>query len=189
MIPNFDTKSFVLKANQATVINVTGQYFACVSSAADFGMQVDAGNQVVIKQGYSFPTTHPFTRLTFIETSGSDNPIQIVTADKGFSYQPPALNTNAKNAPTYTKGSGLLFINFGVTVDFSGLDGVKLRKQFIVANGNPNFSLYIKDKAGAIMGICPPLQSWTCESGDKISVFNQDANPNQAYCVGEVYYA
>src|ERR1700749_400731 len=150
MKTNLSNKTITVKANNALNVSVSGQYFFCTSSSAPILMSIDGGEQVTIVQGVAFPTSEPFRNLIFQNTTAADITITFFTGSNNISYFPPQTNVIQSNAATYAKGSGDINLAAGASQAFTGLDGVKVRKQIVFTNLNagPGNSLIICDGNG-----------------------------------------
>lgn len=67
-------KTFTLKANSQRVESVKGKVVACISSTGVFNVELDNGGYQELSTGRKI-SGDAFKRVTFVDTSGSDNTI------------------------------------------------------------------------------------------------------------------
>ena len=119
------SQSITLKARAVQTVGQAGSFFLFISSTGSFQFSLDGGpwqNGVTIfsadvarDNAALFPSSSnaaippaSFKSILFQDTSGAPNTIEYVIANGPVTYLNPVANTFTKDAPTYTKSSGIV---------------------------------------------------------------------------------
>jgi hypothetical protein len=208
MIPNVQPKTIAIAANATVPISITGSTILFISSVGSFQWSLDGGPYqpgltimgVDISRGVNLlgSVSKPivvapqFTEVLLQDTSGAANSVTFIVANYPVTYINPIPTTISKDAPTYSKGSGIIALAGGGTTLYNGVDAVtgKLRKQIIVTNADANNnSIYVLDVNGNVGLIIPAGQAETLPTGSSYTVKNPNGVAlNPGYCVMELFY-
>lgn len=183
--PALSFQSFTVKAYASLQMAFSGSQFFCKSASGPFKIAIDGKEELDFDQGYRVRLMDgkQFRFLVFHNATANDISISGYLGTEQMDYFITALAVTTTNAPTYTKGSG----QKNTTGDtFNGLDGAKVRKQFIIANLDAANPLYVQDGAGTLMGLVVASSSWTVETGGTIKVSNP-SGCNWVVC--EIFYS
>lgn len=185
MITALDFKSTTLAPYEVRQVSVTGSVFFVLTATATFYVSIDGGPFLPFQAGIQLDN-RPNLFNTVVLQNQSAVPVTLnwYCGTCAVGYSPVTVNVVSSNAATYTKGTGVLADDAHV---FNGLDGSKVRKQFVITNldlgGN---TIYLQDANGNVLAGVPALTAWTCETGGTFKVSNAN---HVNYCVGETFYA
>jgi len=185
-------RTITIPANGTYPLRVTGSILVIISATAPFDVDTDRDGRrsMATDRKMGSPGGRQFHRLIFYDTSGADNSITFYVGDQDYTPN-TVVNTgitSIRNAPTYTKGQAIATLASLGVATFSGLDGVKVRKQIIVTNLDAANSLRVLDANNNCIGVVFAASAWTVETSGQVKVYN----PNGAgvdYNVGQIFYS
>ena len=190
--------TITVKANSIYPVRVKGKFLTVTACTAALKVELDDEGQSVATAGAQFSRDAGFKKVTFTETSGSDNVISYIVSD---SPSPARAIAVVSNQATFA-GANSGFYDFGtsgITVkDFPGVDANgNHRKTFILCNsgntggGSSNAVLVVAVPRLGI-SICaiafpggPPLIIETDETL-RVGSFNATLSGSPAHLLGTV---
>ena len=185
MKPSLSFKTTTLPAFASLPMGVSGNFFYCSAATAPFKLSFDGGEELDVNAGFNvaLDAGEDYRFLVFRNPTAADISISYFTGRGSVNYILPALLVTATNAATYSKGSGIMY---RANATYSGLDGTKTRKQFVLTNLDASSTIYVQDGSGNDLGAVFPLSAWTIETSGALIV----NNPSGAnFLVGELFYA
>ena len=189
MIPTI-SKSVVLAAYTVLPMSIRGSVFSCAAADAAFKASFDGEDYIDMQQGWTMdsrPTV--FNKITFYNPSARQVAVTFYCGSSSMFYSPPVTLALVSNAGTYLKGSGIQAPARNSTTPYSGVDGTKNRKQFILTNmSGEGMTLYINDADGNLVLPVFDGQSRTLEISSMVKLENPNGVPVNCV-VGEVFYA
>ena len=180
--------SITVPAGLAVLITAPGKVLTMNTVDGAMHVTLDGRNSTPVFPGAV--VTGPFHYLNFFNDSATDLPITFYV---GNAAVPIPVNTS-KAAGTYPKGTDLSggdVLNPGGTKIFSGLDGVKLRKQITVQNLDTNKGdVWVLDGTDRpVIVLTSGSPPWTVESSGAFTLKNFGSNALTRVVVGETFYA
>jgi hypothetical protein len=161
---------------------VSGRFYATVSTTGLFYVQANQGAQIEQNQGRRFgtPESKEFSKLSFFNYTASAVTLTYYAGATEYVPDPSVIatintvnvNVSSQAASTYTKGSGIQTLTAGNSNTYTGLDGVKVRKQIVIHNRATSTGvLDIKDGSGTLMySLAIGASPFTLETNGTIQV-------------------
>lgn len=161
---------------------VSGRFFATVSTSELFYVRPNNGPQIEQNQGRRFgtPDSPEFSRLTFFNYNAAAVTVTYYAGPTEYVPDPSVVatiasltvNVQSQAASSYTTGSGVLTLTSGNSANYTGLDGANPRKQIVFHNRSTSAGvLDIKANGGAIMqSLNPGDPPWTMETDGYFTV-------------------
>jgi hypothetical protein len=177
----------VWPAHQASVFHV-------VTSTAPFGFRPDNGHQLTVSdgKGMGYPGGPKWTKVTLYNSTA--NPITATFWLGSDAFSDNAVTstnitvTSVQDGSTYTKATDAPALAAAAVLTFNGLDGIKIRKQIVVANNDPATALQILDNGNTRGGLVQPKTSWTLATNGVVKVKNPSGGAMDV-CVVETFYS
>lgn len=187
---NLIFRTVVIKAGVTQRVNQTGSVFFCKSATTVFGLSLDGGQEMDMDSGWQINISPATWRFFDIHNSGaSDITVSYYLGTSAVAFSNQQLTFLVKNSPTYAKNVGnVTTIAANTTLDFPGLDGVNVRKQFVVANNDAASQLQVWDSSGHVIGTVLPLSSWTIEVAGDLKLRNTTGAP-MSIVPSETFYS
>lgn len=170
---------------------IAGEVFICVIATSPFRMNFDSRGVFDCIQGAVIPVSGGFKALTFFNPTASAIVVQFGCGAAGLSFIP----TNMfKVSPTYvvaTNYVGGSALTAGTAKNFSGVNGLNLRKQITVQNldagGN---SIEVQDSNGVTVAVIPALSyPFILETSSPLIIKNTSAQTVSRVAVSETFYS
>lgn len=164
-------------ASSSLSVSVTGSWLLILNSSHNnFTVSFDGQAPVPCAAGLQIPSDNEFANIIFTDLSGGGVAVTYLVSAKPVAFYPPQTSVITKDAPTYTKASSGQPLAGGASLNYTGLDGTKVRKQIVVTNLDAANPIYIYDGAPGPGAVVYPQRSWTIATGGIVKV----TNPNGA---------
>jgi hypothetical protein len=182
-------QQIILQPYEARPLAASGSVIDVDSADAPFLISIDGGEEFPLKAGYVLNRApESFNRLVLRNPTAVVLGLSLYIGTSQVSVSRPTVLVT--NMPTYAKGSGQIVIpSDGTYVGFTGLDGVKVRKQFMVACQGVGTSIFICDAAKNGLAWVQYPGTWTAEVGGQIWLRTGNIGVGSVGFVGEIFYA
>jgi hypothetical protein len=184
------SKTTIIPAYASLQLAITGNFFYCTAATAPFKVSLDGAEDLDIDAGLNItlPSPQEYRFLVFRNPTANANTVSYFTGRGRVGVATPVIKV--KNVETYAKGSGQIVIPAdGTYVSFTGLDGVKVRKQFMVACQGVGTSIFICDAAQNGLAWVQYPGTWTAEVGGQLWLRTGNIGVGSVAFVGEIFYA
>ena len=182
---------FLLAAGKSPVkVDVSGSFIFITYATAPFRMRFDTEAAFPLETRGKIHhrnvdgTAKNFASVTFFNDGEDDISISYYVGGSEVDFSDGA---PMREAPSYSKGSGLLTLEPDATFDIPGTNNGDQRKQLIVTNLDAASPIVVLDGDGSVFGAVFAQRPWTVPT-DAIFTLKNNTLAAINYIIGQTFY-